>query len=539
LVVAGLLFATSLLSLPTAQNAASGPSVLRGRVLAADDRAAVKGAYVRVRALGQIVVTGNDGAFRFEGLSGPVVMVQIEAPSGFATSPSEALVVLSSDATHERDFLLERTGAVTGRVVDETGSPVAGVPLQLIRRYGGTLRASNVRGRTDDRGQFRMFNLEPGDYFLIATPSRYTHYPEVVRRSGYADTYYPNVPTIEHARPISVRPREDGPRLTLALLSAPLYRVTVNAVDATGAPVVPRTTPALKRLGHVDLDSTVRTIDSGGKSQFVFADVPPGDYDVFVDAKYRQERGYSRVKVADADLSVTVRTNAGARISGRIAFRGSLPPADGSTSSVYVMARRPYGTFGLSYMEESQTSTRATALGPFELKGVRGPVVLDANTRPGAALVSIRRGDLDITEQTMTFDGTEVIEDVEITFTTDVARVEVDVAGTSPPEAPEHVLVVLFHDDPSAGRRRLARYGDYWISRAGPFRWRPTEPVNAGITFGDLLPGPYRVAAVRAHRLLDPAAPAFLEKLRPLATPVTLVSGQPSRVSIPIMDVPQ
>jgi hypothetical protein len=557
---AGLLLLTS--AGAAAQNTRSGDVVLHGRVLAADDLTPVKGAYVRAspvlaRRPEQVVLTGDGGAFRFEGLpSGGSVMVRIEPPWGFVTPRRESLVVLLSGDSREHNFVLERTGAVTGRVIDETGRPVADVPLRLVRRYGGALWAASVRNITDERGQFRIFNLEPGDYFLIATPSRLTRYPEVVPRSGYADTYYPNVVTIEEARPVTVRTREDSPPLTLTLVPTSLFRVTVNVVDSTGAPLAPDGSPALQIVDNINpyfgglngfvstdimprsLPFSTRNSKSGDGSTFVFTGVPPGEYHVLVGSKSRRERGFTRFKVRDADLSVTVRTNAGATLSGRVVVQGSPAVGGPSSSSTYVSAHRSPGTFGP--WESPPPSAETAADGSFVLTGIRGPVTLVANSGGDRALVSIHRGATDITNQAMTLDGTEVIEDLEVTFATGVASLEIDVAAAAPPERPESAVVILFRNDPSS-ESRLVRSYKTWASRQGLHHFAPLSEAKGfgGLTFRGLLPGRYLVAAVTADWWLDPTSTAFLERLRPTATPVALVRGQTSRVSIRVMDVPQ
>jgi hypothetical protein len=52
-----------------------------------------------------------------------------------------------------------------------------------------------------------------------------------------------------------------------------------------------------------------------------------------------------------------------------------------------------------------------------------------------------------------------------------------------------------------------------------------------------MVPGAYRIIAIRDPGTDYPTQAAILEKLRPLATPVTLVAGQPAQVSIGVTDL--
>lgn len=64
------------------------------------------------------------------------------------------------------DFALPPGGAVTGRVVEEMGEPVAQASVSLARRRyidGERQFVAERGGSTDDRGAFRIFGVAPGD----------------------------------------------------------------------------------------------------------------------------------------------------------------------------------------------------------------------------------------------------------------------------------------------------------------------------------------------------------------------------------------
>jgi protocatechuate 3,4-dioxygenase beta subunit len=56
--------------------------------------------------------------------------------------------------------------AVSGRVVDGDGDPLRGANVALSRDH------FTVTGATDDRGEFRLAHLAPGDYSLRVTPPK-------------------------------------------------------------------------------------------------------------------------------------------------------------------------------------------------------------------------------------------------------------------------------------------------------------------------------------------------------------------------------
>src|SRR5690606_9380240 len=61
----------------------------------------------------------------------------------------------------------------TGIVVDEHGEPAAGTQIRALRYVMQTgERRLQMAGQdqTDDRGMYRIFQLQPGDYMINAVP---------------------------------------------------------------------------------------------------------------------------------------------------------------------------------------------------------------------------------------------------------------------------------------------------------------------------------------------------------------------------------
>ena len=67
---------------------------------------------------------------------------------------------------------MSQVAAVGGRISDSSGRPIAGVPVQLFRfAYDETGQRKVQRtatALTDDRGDYRIFHLSPGRYYLSA-----------------------------------------------------------------------------------------------------------------------------------------------------------------------------------------------------------------------------------------------------------------------------------------------------------------------------------------------------------------------------------
>ena len=86
--------------------------------------------------------------------------------------PGTPVTIADAQAAASVDLRLTRGGVITGHVHDEDGEalPRALVTVQRYQYVGGErqLRPAGA-DQTDDRGQYRVFGLPPGDYYVSAT----------------------------------------------------------------------------------------------------------------------------------------------------------------------------------------------------------------------------------------------------------------------------------------------------------------------------------------------------------------------------------
>src|SRR5204863_4948136 len=72
------------------------------------------------------------------------------------------------------DFALELTGTITGRITDRNGDPMPEVQVQASTyeyRVGQRMLVPGKQVRTNDLGEYRIYWLTPGDYYISAAPS--------------------------------------------------------------------------------------------------------------------------------------------------------------------------------------------------------------------------------------------------------------------------------------------------------------------------------------------------------------------------------
>jgi hypothetical protein len=121
---------------------------------------------------------------------------------------------------------LGRAGGIEGRVLDENGDGLLGVEVHALQRIniGGYIKIepSGRSAATDDRGTFRIFNVPPGEYYVLATymPPRRDINP--IPRLGYTNTYHRRSLTPDDARSVVVRPGRDTERVDITLTTRQL-----------------------------------------------------------------------------------------------------------------------------------------------------------------------------------------------------------------------------------------------------------------------------------------------------------------------------
>jgi hypothetical protein len=119
------------------------------------------------------------------------------------------LTVASGQEPHDLAFRITPLGALSGRVFDQDGDPLQGVGIQVLRvSYSSGIRQLiPVAGASsNDRGEYRCYDLPADRYFVLATPkgSPLSHpmeagalVPEI--QDAYVPLYYPGVLELESA----------------------------------------------------------------------------------------------------------------------------------------------------------------------------------------------------------------------------------------------------------------------------------------------------------------------------------------------------
>ena len=68
------------------------------------------------------------------------------------------------------ELVLMRGGVIAGRVLDASGEPLSGVRVSALRIVNAEAWSESQGDTTDDRGDFRLHGLQPGELYISASP---------------------------------------------------------------------------------------------------------------------------------------------------------------------------------------------------------------------------------------------------------------------------------------------------------------------------------------------------------------------------------
>ena len=298
-------------------------------------------------------------------------------------------------------FKLAHTAAISGHVFDEDGEPVAKAAVITYRAYkqqGKEKEIDDDPVLTNDLGEFRIFGLAPGRYYIAVhfRPEdpfhRDTPAANQKLNTGYLPSYYPNTVDPAKAQAISVGPGDEVRPVDFFLRASRVVtvrgRVICEICGNSGRSGRVSLNPQGAGLAHAlqGLDDNFRPKDGS----FVIRNVPPGTYDLTASYNGNDSGDWylarRQLEVGNADVDgVTITISRGVDISGHLIWEGAAPNEPGNIHvrlqplgedqpSFLEPAVKPDGSFQFKNVPEGSYRPAVHLYGPvqkFFLKSAR------------------------------------------------------------------------------------------------------------------------------------------------------------------------
>jgi hypothetical protein len=323
----------------------TGTASIAGRVVDAATGRPLSRVEVRVNPNptnieGRVKLTDAQGRYAIGGLPAGTYTVGVTKPNYVRMSwgeprpegPGKRIPITDGQKLGNIDFAVKRAGAVTGKIVDEFGEPVTDVFVQAMRyQYiqGSRRLMQNGRGgQTNDVGEYRIYGLSPGQYFVSATFRNFNGMgaADTGDRSSYAPTFYPGTGNVADAQRLTIDPGQTATGINLTLLPIQTAKVSGVALDADGKPIAGMIN-VMQRVGGTMIGNAGTSVRPDGK--FTLS-LTPGDYMLRIFGPNGSVGGetFAEVTVTGSDIDgLQLTTSKPSTIRGRIAFTDSATAA--------------------------------------------------------------------------------------------------------------------------------------------------------------------------------------------------------------------
>jgi protocatechuate 3,4-dioxygenase beta subunit len=408
----------------------AGRGAISGTVVDASSGDAVRKAVVTVTWQGTprswaTAPSDGSGGFVFEGLPpGQYALRADKAGLGTANYGANSVrelgdLITLADGETRANLKLRflHSASISGRVIDPDGEPLAGAGVTILRpgRNLGDRILVNYRGAsTNDRGEYKITGIDPGEYYLRCMPNLP---PQQGPHEIVVPQYYGGVKEYKDTAPMIVRGGDVVSGIDFHLIAEHAATITgrVTGVPPLEPPSdesmpidgpMPRANGGRPRRGNggqmVNLllmsgdDDTMRVGPMGAYSQgpdygFEMFNNVPGRYRIQANVRAKDKTYYAS-QVVDAHEGINEIVLAmipAVEVKGRLKIEGpGLHPPEGFTVALAPPGSGPRG--------EAYSSPVAKD-GSFAIKEVSpGEWLLNINPNPGGLFEkSVRLGDKD------------------------------------------------------------------------------------------------------------------------------------------------
>ena len=426
-------------------------------------------------------------------------------------------------------------GVITGRVLNTRGQPLAAgriTALGISYESGYPILKPARMVLANDRGNFRLYGLQPGDYFIRA------EYKASDGQEPLQYTYFPGVTNPDAATMVSVRSSTDVrgidfsaqpgvARISGSLAITPPSLAGKRRTTPDGSPLPYFTQYGLVPLhpqSVVDVEAvlaySVSSVTSALLDRFELRGVRPGNYALYAVLDPEDEEdivGRTTVQVGTQDVeNVSIILAAPSEVQGRIVpVENAVLPME----KLGVFFRLQAGVFPESQSLQSWKTPNAE--GGFRFSGLPGVRYDLTVTRlpAGTAVVDVRQGETSVFDEGVQAHAGAA--PIEVLVSRALGTVEVSVTDAKRKLFPDAIVALV----PNSGRAR----------NPSLYQRAQFDVARSRYTFDAVVPGDYRLYAWDYIPNEAEMNANFLRKFESQGIVVNVQSGKTSTIEVPVI----
>jgi hypothetical protein len=481
--------------------------------------------------------TDSNGHFRLRGIVPGRYRLEVShngfVTQGYAqkslTGPGAELILGPDQTMADLLFRMVPTAVISGEVLNEVREPLPWISILALRETysGGKLALKTIEEvTTNDLGQYRLFNLSPGRYYVLAINhlAEFATSPVIInspspndelKNQGYVPTFFPGTVNFATAEILALDAGAERPNIDFVLAPVPVFSISGKVSNVITNQAIAEVVKLHPR-GYWPVGSfpDYHSLVDEKTGEFRITNVPAGSYHLVASSSDAGGVHYGRLPIEVSSVDVTgsnILIALGVSLSGRIVWdTGSLP----ENTEMYVVMGSTDGTPVSKSVRVDQDSS-------FLFRDVtEGDYTIGLYNLPrDAYLKSARSGPQDVLENGLTVRRAPL--SVQITLSSLGARVE----GT----------VVDSNLLPAAGVRvtLLSRNE----ARLGSSIQEATTDQNGRFNMRGIAPGDYRLYSWAGAEQNFWEDSGLIKSLQKQGQEITLNEGERKEIALRLIEI--